>query len=255
MAKRVRERAIDCGFNQKTLANQLVVSTSSLGLYWHGKRPWPTELLTQLAAALEWSTDVLLGWSLANEPAIGSIAAILRAHPEWDVRSVEAALTPAIMRLAQGSGPDLPQDDAVVGHTADALDLVEVGEIDLAYGLGGTYSDGPILSQTLHFPRSWIESITTTPAAMLTIARGRGDSMQPTIQDGDMVLIDRSQRTIREQDAIWALTIGDFAMIKRVRAGGERVRILSDNDRVPPDEVFHEEINVVGRVVFIGRRL
>lgn len=79
--------------------------------------------------------------------------------------------------------------------------------------------------------------------------------MQPTIQDGDMVLIDRSQRTIREQDAIWALTIGDFAMIKRVRAGGERVRILSDNERVPPDDVFHEEINVVGRVIFIGRRL
>ena len=134
-------------------------------------------------------------------------------------------------------------------------DFVDVQEIDLAYGLGTTFSDGPISTQTLRFPRSWIEAITSTPPSMLTIARGRGDSMQPTIQDGDMVLIDRSQRTIREQDAIWALTIGDFAMIKRVRAGGERVRILSDNDRVPPDDVFHEEVNVVGRVIFIGRRL
>jgi len=135
------------------------------------------------------------------------------------------------------------------------LDLVTVNEIDLAYGLGGTYSDLPIESQVLHFPRTWLESITLTPPAMLTFARGRGDSMMPTLSDGDMVLIDRSQRTVREQDAIWALTIGDIAMVKRLRVRGETVSILSDNDRVPPDECHHEEINVVGRVVFIGKRI
>lgn len=140
-------------------------------------------------------------------------------------------------------------------NSGSALDLVSVAEIDLAYGLGGTYSDLPIDSQVLHFPRTWLESITRTPPVYLTFARGRGDSMQPTLQDGDIVLIDRSVRTIREQDAIWALTLGDIAMIKRVRIKGERVSLLSDNDRIPPDEVHHEELNVVGRVVFIGRRI
>lgn len=140
-------------------------------------------------------------------------------------------------------------------HSGSTLDLVTVNEIDLAYGLGGTYSDVPIETQVLHFPRTWLESITRTPPALLTFARGRGDSMQPTLQDGDIVIIDRSVRTIREQDAIWALTIGDIAMIKRVRVKGEQVSILSDNDRVPMDEVHHEEVNVVGRVVFIGRKL
>jgi len=75
------------------------------------------------------------------------------------------------------------------------------------------------------------------------------------MQDGDIVLIDRSIRTIREQDAIWALTVGDIAMIKRVRVKGPMVSILSDNERVPPDEAHFEEVNVVGRVVFIGRKL
>lgn len=146
--------------------------------------------------------------------------------------------------------------DAILGvQTSEALDMVTVNEIDFAYGLGGTFSDLPIESQVLHFPRTWVESITPTPAALLTFARGRGDSMQPTLLDGDIVLIDRSIRTIREQDAIWALTLGDMAMIKRVRIKGERVSLLSDNDRVPPDEVHHEEVNVVGRVVFIGRRI
>ena len=137
----------------------------------------------------------------------------------------------------------------------DGEDFVGVQEIDLAYGLGGTFSNDPVNVQTHRFPRAWIEAITATPAAMLTFARGRGDSMQPTIQDSDMVLIDRSQKTIREWDAVWALTIGEMAMIKRVRVRGDRVHILSDNDRVPPEDVFHEEVNVVGRVIFIGRKL
>jgi phage repressor protein C with HTH and peptisase S24 domain len=137
----------------------------------------------------------------------------------------------------------------------DLKGLVEVDEVDLAYGLGGTFADGIVKVQTHLFPRRLLETMTSAPASELTIARGMGDSMQPTIQDGDMVLIDRSRRTIREQDSIWALTIGDFAMIKRVRSRGERVVILSDNERVPPEEVFHEEINVVGRVIFIGRNV
>ena len=62
-----------------------------------------------------------------------------------------------------------------------AADLVPISEIDLAYGLGGTFSDGPVETQVLHFPRLWLESITRSPPAQLTFARGRGDSMLPTL--------------------------------------------------------------------------
>lgn len=136
----------------------------------------------------------------------------------------------------------------------ERLGLVPIQSIDLAFGMGGTFTDVPIETEVMHFPAAWVESITLTPPAMLTFARGRGDSMVPTLQDGDMVLIDRSQRTIREQDAIWALTLGDIGMIKRLRIRGAAVSILSDNSNVPTDEAHADEINVVGRVIFIGRR-
>jgi phage repressor protein C with HTH and peptisase S24 domain len=159
----------------------------------------------------------------------------------------------ALRRVAEALSMSV---DQLLGSEATGqLDLVAIGEVDLAYGLGGTFTDGPVEVQTHHFPRAWVESITRTPPSMLTFARGRGDSMQPTLQDGDMVLIDRAQRTVREQDAIWALTVGDIAMIKRVRVRGETVHILSDNDRVPPDLAHFEEVNVVGRVIFIGRKV
>jgi phage repressor protein C with HTH and peptisase S24 domain len=136
---------------------------------------------------------------------------------------------------------------------AEQLDLVEIHQIDLAYGLGGTFTDVPIQVEVLRFPRAWVAAITSSPPELLTFARGRGDSMAPTINNNDMILIDRSQRTIREQDSIWALTVGDIGMIKRIRVRGPKVQILSDNDKVSPDEAHVDEVNVIGRVIFVGR--
>lgn len=133
-------------------------------------------------------------------------------------------------------------------------DLVTIEQIDLAYGMGATFTDGPVDVQLMRFPRAWVEAITSSPPALLTWSRGRGDSMAPTIHDGDLVLLDRSQRRISEPDALWAYTVGDLAAIKRLRPKGDRMIILSDNPAVPADEEPIEQINIVARVVFIGRR-
>ncbi len=137
---------------------------------------------------------------------------------------------------------------------AEHLDLVEISQIDFAYGMGATFADGHVDVDVMHFPRPWIEAITSSPPALLTWASGRGDSMAPTIHDGDLVLLDRSQRRVVEQDALWAYTVGNFGAIKRLRMKGSRVVILSDNPSVPPDEELAEEVNIVARVIFIGRR-
>jgi hypothetical protein len=134
------------------------------------------------------------------------------------------------------------------------VDLVGIPMIDLAYGMGATYTDGHVEVDVLHFPKVWVEAITYSPPELLTWARGRGDSMAPTIHDGDLVLLDRSQRRVTEQDALWAYTVGDLGAIKRLRLKGDRMVILSDNPNVPPDEEPIETINIVARVVFIGKR-
>lgn len=77
--------------------------------------------------------------------------------------------------------------------------------------------------------------------------------MEPTLRNGDMLIIDRSERQVRDQDELWAFTIGEIGMIKRLRIRGEKVTILSENPHVPDDYAHPDEINVVGRVIFIGR--
>lgn len=156
-------------------------------------------------------------------------------------------------------GEDVPRDSDVAALPKELapsdLDLVSIASIDQDYGLGGTYVDSPVEQEVMLFPRLWVESITHAPPEMLTWTRGKGDSMAPTIGTGDLVLFNREEKTIREQDALWVLSIGDVGMIKRLRLRGRKVTILSDNDRVSDDEADADEVNLIGRVVFIGKRV
>ena len=169
----------------------------------------------------------------------------------------ELRTTPAYLSGETDDPSEGAQRPPTEHEIAEHFDLVPIKEIDFAYGMGGTFADEADAAEVAvhHFPRLWVDNITSTPSEMLVFARGRGNSMDPTIRDNDMVLIDLSQKSVREQDEIWALTVGEIAMIRRVRVRGETVTLFADNDRVPPDQATPDEVNVVGRVIFIGRRM
>jgi phage repressor protein C with HTH and peptisase S24 domain len=147
---------------------------------------------------------------------------------------------------------DDPSEGAVPAPTerdiAEHLDLVPIASVDQAYGMGATFADDGAEVEVLHFPKTWIEQLTHSAPASLTWARGKGDSMAPTINDNDMVLIDRSERRVEDQDLIWCFTIGDMAMIKRLRVRGDKVTIMSDNKDVANDTAHPDEINIIGRI-------
>lgn len=140
----------------------------------------------------------------------------------------------------------------------EKLDLAIVPELEIGYSMG---AGATVFEQYEHkgivpFQRAWLRSMMRGTIADLFVARGEGDSMQPTILDGDIVLIDTAQKTIRQQDRIWAVAYGDLGMIKRVRrlpSGNHQ--LLSDNPAIPPIECADEEMHVVGRVIWIGRRI
>ena len=187
------------------------------------------------------SINNLIKRGVGGSSHLHKIARVLETTPEY--------------LIGETNDPDANAPPALTPETiAEQLDLVPIAEIDQDYGMGGTFTGDHVELQVHHFPRIWVASITSSPPALLTIARGKGDSMDPTIRDRDMVIIDRSRRKLDEADAIWALTVGDIGMIKRLRLRGSMVIIQSDNDRVSDEEVPAEEVNLVGRVVFIGRR-
>lgn len=138
-------------------------------------------------------------------------------------------------------------------------DMVQIAEIDLRFGLGGALMDQDVYEQhveTMGFPRAWVRYITDTPAKHLYWARGQGNSMEPNIGDGDVILIDRSQQTPGFGDLYWAIAYGQTGMIKRLRPMPDgSVKILSDNPNVPPEVAYDGELHVFGRVIAVVRRI
>ncbi len=144
-----------------------------------------------------------------------------------------------------------------LAQQAKEMGLSLIPELELGYSMGG----GSVFADYrqkgfVPFQRDWLRGFMRGTFADLFVARGAGDSMMPTMIDGDIVLIDTAQKRIDQQDRIWALSYGDLGMIKRVRRlPGGTYRIMSDNPAVEPLEATDEEMYVVGRVVWIGRTM
>ena len=76
-----------------------------------------------------------------------------------------------------------------------------------------------------------------------------GESMEPTLQDGSIVFLDRTQTDINKNGIFVASTTGGL-FIKRIqqRADG-MIELISDNSMYPPQAISPEEVTIVGKVV------
>jgi phage repressor protein C with HTH and peptisase S24 domain len=146
-----------------------------------------------------------------------------------------------------------PTAEQIAQHLGMRL-IPEIG-LDFALG-GGAFVDGHVETSMVPFRSDWLDRLTRYGPSDVFLTRGDGDSMMPTILDEDDVLVNRADNLITRQDRIWALAYGDLATIKRVRRTAQgSFLLMSDNTAVSPIEATEEEIHVVGRVIWIGRRM
>lgn len=133
----------------------------------------------------------------------------------------------------------------------------------LAAGEGHQNHAETIVDQ-LAFRRDWLKKIGVT-ASSACLARVEGNSMQPTLWPGDMILIDtlKTEPTVRQRDAhdlrrspLYALIDRGDARVKRVERPSEDVMLLvSDNPDYAPEWRQGKDINdvrIVGKVVWWG---
>lgn len=106
------------------------------------------------------------------------------------------------------------------------------------------------------FERTWLRKLAASPDA-LSIIQVAGDSMIPTLGDGDDILVDRGDGAERLRDGIYVIRMDDALMVKRLAMRpAQRLSVLSDNPAYPgwPD-VDAETVAVIGRVVWAGRKI
>jgi hypothetical protein len=92
------------------------------------------------------------------------------------------------------------------------------------------------------------------PAAASMI-RVEGESMAPTLADGDEILVDRDRCRLAARPSLYVLRLDGAVMVKRLRALGAEIEVLSDNPDFAPLLCRTEDVDVIGRVVWLSRSL
>ena len=85
------------------------------------------------------------------------------------------------------------------------------------------------------FDERWLKALTATTTDKLSIVRVEGDSMAPTLNAGDDILVDLCDCGERLRDGIYVLRVDDALLIKRLAINplGRRVTVQSDNPSYP----------------------
>jgi phage repressor protein C with HTH and peptisase S24 domain len=108
------------------------------------------------------------------------------------------------------------------------------------------------------FDERWLKGLTPSQPSKLSIVRVEGDSMAPTLNAGDDILVDLGDAADRLRDGIYVLRIDDAVVVKRLALNptARRVTVQSDNPAYPdwPDCSL-ADIKVIGRVIWSGRRI
>ncbi len=141
-----------------------------------------------------------------------------------------------------------------ISPSAARGEWVEVPRLPLGAAAGpGALAGDERPFDSFRFSKAWLRE-QGLAGPQLSAIRVQGDSMEPLLHDGDEILVDRAQRTLR--DGIHVVRLGDALMVKRLAAAGPgRATLLSQNYAYPPLEVALEELEIVGRVVWKSGRL
>lgn len=139
-----------------------------------------------------------------------------------------------------------------------APDLVMVPRYDVRASAGlGSLVPAEEISDYLAFKREWFSRMGLNPQNA-TLVTADGDSMEPTIPNGAMLLLDLSIVEVAN-GYIYAIRREGELLVKRVQQRFDgTVVLISDNPRyereeVPPERV--NELHVVGRVRWIAHDL
>lgn len=134
--------------------------------------------------------------------------------------------------------------------------LVTVPVLDTAASAGpGTIGEDRLSAAGLGFSEQWLRRLRPGGGqAGLSVIAVRGDSMLPTLADGDEILVDRRDAGEALRDGIYVLRVDGVLLVKRLAREPGGLTVRSDNPDAGPVDLSGG-VDVIGRVLWAGRRL
>ncbi len=127
-----------------------------------------------------------------------------------------------------------------------------------AAAAGSATPAAPAGNEFIALRHDWIQSVCGVEPDKLVLETAVGESMAPTVRDGNTLLIDSTDQTFRNF-GVYVLEINGQRLVKRVQRKHDGSLVLtSDNNTSQPDAIHKEaarEVTVIGRVVWAGGTL
>lgn len=178
----------------------------------------------------------------SSEPKAARLAAIVKAtgvSAQWLLTGYGVAIDNGINDVTS----DIESEFALIpGYSVQ----VSAGS--------GAFPDHEQPSRRLAFRHKWLR-FRGLNEKDLVLVFAKGDSMEPTIEDNNTLMIDTSQRELND-GAIYVIRSNDHLIVKRVqRLLNQAVLLISDNRAYQPIQVNldTDDLQVIGRVVWIGK--
>lgn len=142
------------------------------------------------------------------------------------------------------------------GEVPEGFFLVPFHEVALKGPGGGIIVSKQVINY-VSFDANWVRNFLGVSPQDLAMIAVKGDNMEPTLSDGDMVLVDLRGNRI-EDNGIYVLQFKDALLVRRLhRKLDGSVIVKSDNKTYEPEILSEEEaegLTVVGRVIWTGRK-
>lgn len=202
--------------------------------------------------------------SIASDAGLSSTTLTRPANSKTHKYTVKQSTLEAVERAtgvpwAAFTSGDVPADYQVVEVTDPAAsknDLVNIYDISAAAGDGMVVDEYEAIASRLSFPPGYLRHITTTSPNRLAIISVTGGSMTPTLHHDDIVMVDTTKTNI-SYDGMFVIRHDGLLKVKRLRWGADKSTIVLHSDNLmqhPPEEHPASEIEVVGRVVWVGAK-
>lgn len=163
--------------------------------------------------------------------------------PEWELGK------PPTLLVDQG-GRGLSE----TGHTG--IGFIPCYDITASAGAGRLVLDEEPVN-FLPFRSDWLTQMASGGSADLAVLSVQGDSMYPTLDDGDQILLDRQQIDIG-REGIFVIRLDTTLHVKRLSLNPASAKLVVKSDN-PLYETWTDldpaQVQVIGRVIWVGRRL
>jgi phage repressor protein C with HTH and peptisase S24 domain len=178
--------------------------------------------------------------------------------------------TSSLSRCSRGAEPTLSTALAVCSTAGVSLDWLATGDgpstqlsdqyhipffdVEASAGPGAFPPENQTATSSVAMPAGLLRHNKTTSTNLCAI-QAKGDSMEPTLRNGSLLIVDRSDRKVRE--GIYVLNRGEVLLVKRIQPRENNfVRLKSDNPQYEPEDInlseASQDLHIFGRVIWSG---